>query len=63
MVIEFRAGAVKGFLTPREWLDFVFDYYELVRRTHGMPDAPLWMQHRAPVRAGALPARRRALSV
>jgi len=64
MVIEFRSGAVQGFLTPRGWLDFVFDYYDLVRRAHGMPDAPLWMQHRKPARGGALPNNRaRALSV
>ena len=65
MVMEFRAGAVKGFLTPREWLDFVFDYYDLVRRVHGRRNAPLWTEHQAPAQGQAPPpvARGRAFSV
>jgi len=49
MILEFRSGSVgsspsgiKGFLTPSEWLDYAFDYYNLARRVHTRPVMPEW---------------------
>jgi hypothetical protein len=49
MIIEFRGGSVgagpkgaEGFLTPAEWLEFAFDYFNLVRQLHGAEAVPEW---------------------
>jgi hypothetical protein len=49
MIIEFRGGSVgagpkgaQGFLTPAEWIEFAFDYFNLVRQLHGGELIPEW---------------------
>jgi hypothetical protein len=49
MVVEFRGGSVgigpggaQGFLTPDEWIEFAFDYFNLVRQVHGYELEPEW---------------------
>jgi hypothetical protein len=44
MILEFRAGSPigTGFITPSQWLDFAFDYFNLARRLHGRKPAAEW---------------------
>ena len=49
MILEFRGGSVgatpnvaQGFLSPAEWIEFAFDYFNLVRQLHGADAVPEW---------------------
>jgi hypothetical protein len=49
MILEFRGGSVgatpgvaHGFLSPAEWIEFAFDYFNLVRQVHGGDAVPEW---------------------
>jgi len=49
IIIEFRGGSVgagpkggQGFLTPAEWIEYAFDYFNLVRKLHGAESVPEW---------------------
>ncbi len=49
MILEFRGGSAgatpgvaHGFLSPSEWIEFAFDYFNLVRQLHGGDAAPEW---------------------
>ncbi|HEY7144646.1 MAG TPA: DUF4157 domain-containing protein [Streptosporangiaceae bacterium] len=55
MIIEFRGGSVgmgpkgsQGFLTPDEWIEFTFDYFNLVRQLHGAEPVPEWDEFKPP---------------
>jgi hypothetical protein len=39
MIMEFRSGSAMP-LEPSKWLDYAFDYYNLVRRLHGLSPLP-----------------------
>jgi Domain of unknown function (DUF4157) len=55
MILEFRGGSVGagpkgggGFLTPAEWIEFAFDYFNLIRQVHGYGLVPEWEEFRPP---------------